>query len=61
MKVIRPSSLPFNTAPLRSWAWEHERKRFDRVAIGLAGREGMTVPVAQTYTGLHGLGGQGRQ
>ncbi len=60
MRFIRPSSLPFNTTPLGSWASIQAFKRHDRAVVKLAKRAGISLPVAQTIADLNGLGDRGR-
>ncbi|WP_373085707.1 hypothetical protein [Sneathiella sp.] len=55
-KNIRRSDLPFNSTPLGSWALLHDSKRYDRAAIKLAQRTGLTLPVAQVFADLNSLG-----
>ena len=61
MKTIRSSNLPFNTTPLGSWGSAHDFRRYDRAAVKLAQRAGLTLPVAQTVADLNGLGNRGRR
>ena len=56
MNKIPSTDLPFNTTPLGEWDALHQRKRYDRAAIKLAQRTGVTLPVAQIYADLNGLG-----
>ena len=56
MKTIRSSNLPFKSAPHGSWATSPVNRRYDRAAIKLAERTGMTLPVAQVFADLNGLG-----
>jgi len=61
MRNIRSSNLPFNSTPLGDWASRQYRKHFDRAALKLAKRTGMTLPVAQTVADLNGLGSRRRR
>jgi hypothetical protein len=56
MRTIRRSILPFNHTPLGGWAEQQHRKRYDRAAIKLAERTGMSLPIAQVFADLNGLG-----
>jgi hypothetical protein len=42
--------------PLGDWAEQQHRKRYDRAAIKLAERTGMSLPIAQVFADLNGLG-----
>ena len=61
MRNIRSSHLPFNMTPLGSWATAYELRRYDRAAVKLAHRTGLTLPVAQAVADLNGLGNRGRR
>ena len=56
MNKIRGSSRSFNSTPLGSWGVANDQKRYDRAAIKLAERAGMSLPVAQVYATLNCLG-----
>lgn len=56
MKKIRGSSRSFNSTPLGSWGVASDQKRYDRAAIKLAERAGMSLPIAQVFADLNGLG-----
>lgn len=56
MKNLRPSNLPFNTTALGSWTTSTDRHRYDRAAIKLAGKTGLSLPIAQVIADQNGLG-----
>ncbi len=61
MKNVRRSNRSFNSTPLGDWGDREYRKRFNRAAIKLAERTGMSLPVAQTIADLNGFGSRGRR
>ncbi len=59
MTKVRRSDRPFNSTPLGDWGDREYRKRFNRAAIKLAQRTGVSLPIAQVFADLHGLGRRG--
>lgn len=56
MTNLRAFELCFNTTPLGSRSTSTAHRRFDRAAIKLARKTGLSLPLAQVITDQNGLG-----